>query len=54
MKKENQIIEKSKLSDLREKHGVVLLTNLKVIQGGSLCQGVRFDSNGKEIKPPNY
>ncbi|MCV9927823.1 hypothetical protein OIU83_09180 [Flavobacterium sp. LS1R49] len=35
MKKQNQIIEKSKLSDLRKMHGVALLANLKVIQGGA-------------------
>lgn len=40
-----QVIEKSKLSDLRKTHGVVLLTNLKAIQGGagSLFQGVYPD-----------
>lgn len=40
MKKQNKIIEKSKLSDLRKNHGVTALTNLKAIQGGALLQGV--------------
>lgn len=47
MKKQNQIVQKSKLSDLRKAHGVVVLTNLKIIQGGALLQ----TSDGPGTRP---
>lgn len=33
MKDKNKIIQRSKLSDLREVHGVTVLTNLREING---------------------
>jgi hypothetical protein len=49
MKKQTPVVQKSKLSDLRKTHGVVVLTNLKVIQGGALLQTPPDGSGG--VKP---